>query len=265
MDLKEILSRKYNINIVDIERNIESTDGNVYMIKTDKCKYVAKIYTSTRHTLQMIRLHIDLYNKGFYIPNIIKTKNKSNYIVLPNNNKLVLYSFLDGYKLSEIINNISSDIIKQLALELKKLHDSTKENIYKLDKVPFKVDNSIIRRSLLHFDLTKNNIFYNKKIGFIDFDDAKYGPSVVDISILISLLFFSKSRGFDKDNFKLFINTYYENNKSLKVKEMRLIKEYAIKWIDYTLNKVDFNPSIKNSFKIKKQLLELNSKIFEEI
>ena len=266
MNLKEILSKKYNINIIDIEKNIESTDGNVYIIKTDKCKYVAKKYTSTRHALQMIRLHIDLYNKGFYIPNIIKTKNKSNYIILPNKNKLVLYSFLEGNKLSEIINNISSDIIVSLAKELKKLHNFTKKNIYKLDKVPFKIDSSISRYSLLHFDLTKDNIFYNnKKIGFIDFDDAKYGPSVLDISILISLLFFSKSRGFDKGNFKLFINTYYENNKDLKQKEIKLIKEYAIKWIDYTLNKVDFNPSTKNSFEIKKQLIELNSKVFEEV
>ena len=39
MDLKEILSKKYNINIIDIEKNIESTDGNVYIIKTDKCIY----------------------------------------------------------------------------------------------------------------------------------------------------------------------------------------------------------------------------------
>ena len=38
MDLKEILSKKYNINIIDIEKNIESTDGNVYIIKTDKFK-----------------------------------------------------------------------------------------------------------------------------------------------------------------------------------------------------------------------------------
>ena len=265
MDLKEILSKKYNINIIDIEKNIESTDGNVYIIKTDKCKYVAKIYTSTRHTLQMIKLHIDLYNKGFYIPNIIKTKNRSNYIILPNNNKLVLYSFLKGYKISEMINNISSDTIILLARQLKKLHNNTKENIYKLDKVPFKVDKYVNRFSLLHFDLTKDNIFYNNKIGFIDFDDAKYGPSILDVSILIALLFISKSRGIDKDNIKLFIDTYYQNNNELKQKEIKLIKEYAIKWIDYTLNKQDFNQSIKNSFEMKKQLLELNSKIFEEI
>ena len=246
MNLKEILFQKYNINVIDIEKNIESTDGNVYIIKTDKCKYVAKIYTDTHHTLQMVRLHI---------PKIIKTKNKSNYIILSNNSKLVLYSFLEGKKISEIINNISSDIIKQIARELKKLHDSTKQNIYKLDKVPFKVDNSITRYSLLHFDLTKDNIFYNNKIGFIDFDDAKYGPSVIDVSILISLLFISKKRGIDKDNLKLFNNTYYENNNKLKQKEIKLIKEYAIKWIDYTLNKLDFNPSIKDSFKIKKLLI----------
>ena len=265
MHLKDTISNKYKINILSIEKNVESTDSNVYIIKTDRCKYVAKMYTSRKHALQMIRLHIDLYNKGFYIPQIIKSKNNSNYIILENKNIIVLYSFLEGYKLSEIMNNISSDIIKNLAKTLRNFHDKTKENIYELDSVPFTIDKSINRYSLLHFDLTKDNIFYNNKIGFIDFDDAKYGPSIIDVAILISLVFISKSRGFDIDNFKLFINTYYENDKKLKKKELKLIKECAIKWIDYTLNKIDFNPSIKNSFEIKKKLLELNSKIFEEV
>ena len=264
MYLKETISKKYNINIVSIEKNIESTDGNVYIISSDKDRFVAKIYEGTKHALQITRLHNDLYNKGFYIPQIIKTKSNSNYIILEDKKTLVLYSFLEGYKLSEIINSISNDIIKSLARTLKNMHDLTKDNIYKLDKAPFKVDKSINRYSLLHFDLTKDNIFYNKKIGFIDFDDAKYGPSILDVAILISLLFFSKSRGFDIDSFKVFINTYYED-KALKQKELKYIKEYAIKWIDYTLDKADFNPSTKNSFEVKKKLIEINSKVFEEV
>ena len=40
------------------------------------------------------------------------------------------------------------------------------------------------------------NIFFKYgigcKISFIDFDDAKYGPSVCDVAIAISNLFFSK-------------------------------------------------------------------------
>ena len=261
MDLKTVLSNKYCINILNIEKSLESTDGNVYIIDTDKNKFVAKIYTDLNHANTMINIHTDLYNKNFYVPQIIKTNNNKNYIILEDNKILVLYSFLEGCKISKVLN----DIIKPLARELKKLHNSTKENIYKLDDVPFDVDKSIKRCSLLHFDLTKNNIFYNNKIGFIDFDDAKYGPSILDVSILVSLLFFSKSRGFDINNFKLFINTYYENDTDTKKEEIKLIKEYAIKWINYTLNKCEFNPSIKNSFEIKKELMELNSKVFDEV
>mgnify|MGYP003308183202 CR=1 FL=1 len=51
-----------------------------------------------------------------------------------------------------------------------------------------------LRKSILHFDLTKGNVFYNNKIEFIDFDDAKYGNSIYDVTILIGFLFISKKR-----------------------------------------------------------------------
>ena len=266
MDLKEILSNKYNINIIEIEKNLESTDGNVYIIKTDENKFVAKLYKSLKHAESMIKVHTDLYNKGFYIPQIINSKDKSDYIVLPDKRIVVLYSFLEGYKFGELFKDLPNNAIQALAKELRNIHNNTSKNIYGLENIPFEYDKSIDRYSFLHFDLTKDNIFYNKgKIGFIDFDDAKYGPSILDVSILISLLFFSKSRGFDKNNFKIFIDSYYGEDIELKTKEIKLIKEYAIKWIDYTLNKVEFNPSTKNSFEIKKKLIKLNSEVFQEV
>ena len=49
--------------------------------------------------------------------------------------------------------------------------------------------------SILHFDVTKNNIFYNDgKIYFIDFDDAKYEPVICDVAIAITNLFISKAK-----------------------------------------------------------------------
>ena len=258
MNLKDEISKKYNLEIISIEKNEESTDGNVYILETNNGKFVAKLYTSLNHTKSMIKIHTSLYNKGFYIPYIVKTKDNLEYIKL-DDRLLVLYSFLDGEKIKKEINSLL--LIDNLGKELRRLHDETDKNIYALDEINF---NNSERSSLLHFDLTKDNIFYNsERVGFIDFDDAKYGSSIYDVSILIALLFISKSRGIDIIGIKTFINSYYGKDESLRQSEIKLIKKCAIEWIDYTLNKQEFEPSTKESFEIKKKLLELNDDMFE--
>ena len=112
-------------------------------------------------------------------------------------------------------------------------------------------ENYIGRKSILHFDLTRQNIFINdkeKKVGFIDFDDAKFGEAVCDVAILIANLFFSKTKGVNLDGINKFIDAYYLKDFKLKKEETPFIKKYAIMWIDYTLKNNDFNTSITESF-----------------
>lgn len=249
-DIKKILENEYLIKISNIEKNKESTVGNVYIINTNNDKYVIKIYDNKKHTESMTLLHNDLHTK-FYIPKIILNKDGNLYIE-KNSIYMVLFSFLEGNQIGKL-DKIDDSIIINIAKELRKLHNETSANKYKLDEVKSDIE----RKSLLHFDLTKGNIFYNKnKIGFIDFDDSKYGPSIYDVAILICLLFFSKKRGIDKDNIKLFLNTYYEYDNDLKYKEIKYIKEIAINWINDVLNNTEFNPSTKESFEIKKKLIK---------
>lgn len=255
--LKKIISDKYLLDVIKVDKNKESSVGNVYIIETNETKFVAKIYDDLNHTLSMINLHSTLSNK-FYIPKIILNKNNIGYIKINNSKYIVLYSFLKGIQIGEF-NELSEDIIKIIAIELRKLHDTTNNlNKYKLKDVPFNIDYNLKRKSLLHFDLTKSNIFYNNKIGFIDFDDAKYGPSVCDVAILIALLFFSKKRGVNITGINTFIDNYYGKDLDLKLNEIKYIKDIAIKWIDHTLNCNEFNPSTKESFEIKKRLMEEN-------
>lgn len=252
-ELKNILKDSYLIDVEGIEKNKESTIGNVYIINTNQNKYVLKIYDDLNHTKSMISLH-DSLSKQIYIPKIIFNKNKEGYTIF-DKKYVVLYSFLEGVQIGKL-DKLDSDIVKKIALKVRQLHDLTPINTYNLKEVPFSKEYNLDRKSLLHFDLTKGNIFYNKKIGFIDFDDAKYGYSVYDVSILIVLLFFSKKRGVDKNNIDLFIDTYYGSDIELKNKELRYIKEIAIDWINYTLENNDFNPSTEESFKVKKKLIE---------
>lgn len=257
--LVKIISDNYLIEITKIEKNEESTVGNVYIIYSNTKKFVAKIYDDLEHTKSMIQLHSNLSDK-FHIPKIIQSKNNIGYVEILTLKYIVLYSFLEGIQIGKKFDKLSEEVVKEIALELRRLHELTSNtNKYNLKEVPFLKTYDIERKSLLHFDLTKGNIFCNRnKIGFIDFDDAKYGPSVCDVAILISLLFFSKKRGVDKSCLNIFIDTYYGKDLELKLQETKYIKELAINWVNYTLENNEFNPSTTESFEVKKKLIEKN-------
>ena len=271
-ELKKVLKEQYSIYIQKIYKSKESTVGNVYIIETKQNKYVGKIYENLKYAQTMIDIYSFLNNNNLYAPSILKSKTKLNYTELLNQKFLVIYSYLEGIQIKEIINNFLSENIIQLASYLRKIHDLTnKENKLKLTLSPINISKEINRYSILHFDLTTTNIFYNKKnnkIGFIDFDDAKYGPAIVDVSILIGNLFISKRRGIEIDKIKIFLDEYYKDDLLLKEKESAFIKECIIKWIDYITNMNEFDSSTKDSFKIRKELVSkinfLNYKLNED-
>lgn len=172
-ELKEILIDKYNVEVNGIQKNLQSTIGNVYISNDNK--YVIKIYNDIEHTITMTNLHNDME-----------------------------------------------------------------------------------RKSVLHFDLTRNNIFIDneqEKIGFIDFDDAKFGASVCDVAILVANLFFSKSKGANLEDMHKFIDAYYEEDLKIKEVEVPRIKEFALMWIDYVLDGNEFDASTTESFEVRKKLI----------
>ena len=259
-NLKKEICDKYDLIINNIEKNEDSTDGNVYMLYTEENRYVAKVYDDLQHVKSMINLHNDLGNNGIDVPKIIKCKSGESYITL-NNRCVVIYSFLEGIQLGEKFKDLPEEVIQKIAIELNKFHSITSNsNYYDLNKMPFECDKKVDRYSALHFDLTRMNIFYNEdkkeKIGFIDFDDAKYGASICDVAIASANLFFSKSRGADVKGFKLFIDSYYGDNIELKEKELPFIKKFAIAWIDYIMDGNEFDTSTTESFIVRKDLIE---------
>ena len=255
-ELENFIKKEYDIDIQNIEKSKESTDGNVYIINANE--YVIKIYNDMGHTKSMINLHEYLVDNNFYVPKIIKDKNGFSYIK-HEDKFIVIYSFLEGIQIKKL-ENFSGEVIVNMANELRRFHDMTNENKFFIKENP--IANKIVtdRYSILHFDLTKDNIFYNEKtdkIGFIDFDDSRYGASIFDVSILIALLFISKKYGINNESIKLFIDSYYKDDTELKQKEIPLIKECAINWIDYILDNNQFDTSTNESFEIKKKLIGL--------
>ena len=173
--------------------------------------------------------------------------------VLIDNEYIIVYEFLNG-KSIRFNGIIPREVIYKIAMELRKMHDALNINIG-LKEINF--DINLQRKSILHFDLTKDNILYNDgDIAFIDFDDAKYGESVIDISILIALFFVSSKIGVDLDGIRYFIDSYYGDDVVLKNEESCFIKQCALKWIDYTLENNEFESSLIENFELKKKLIK---------
>ena len=258
-EIKKILEKDYNIIVEKIEKNEESTDGNVYIVYTQSEKYVIKKYKTIEHTKTMIELHKRLYKIGLNIPKIIENTNDKGYAEILNSSYIVVYSFLEGNHIGwdKETGKLNNKTVSLIAKELRKFHENTRNNVFGLKEVPFK--NNLNNKSALHFDLTRGNIFIeNDKIGFIDFDDAKYGDSLCDVAILIANLFFSKTRGVDLEGAYRFINEYYGENIELKDTEIALIKEYALNWIKYILDGNEFDTSTTESFEVRSKLIEEN-------
>lgn len=251
---KNIIEEKYNFKIINIKKNEKSTDKNVYNLFTDKNEYILKIYNSKKHVENMSNLFKKLEQYNFYIPQIYNTIDNKSYIYLFNK-YIIIYSYLAGKEIGEAFSNLPDDISVLLARKLKKFHEVTKKN---LNLEVIGLGNKKLRTSILHFDLTRSNIFYNKnknEIGFIDFDDAKYGQTIIDISILIVNVYISKLRGIDIHGIKTFINEYYKNESELKKQELPLIKDTAIKWINKILSENKLETSTIDSLEIRKKLI----------
>lgn len=259
-ELEVVLKERYDIKAEKIEKNAQSTDGNVYIVYSNSEKYVIKIYNDINHTESMVKLHKKLSELKLNIPNIIPTKEHKYYEKILDRNYCVLYSFVKGSQIGWNVKTgkLDNEIITSIAKSLRKFHNNTNINEFDLPSVPF--ENNSKRKSALHFDLTRNNIFrYNDgKICFIDFDDAKYGASLCDIAILITNLFFSKTRGVDTQGMKRFIDEYYCYDIQLKDEEEPLIKDYAQRWIDYILDGNEFDTSTTESFEVRKKLINEN-------
>ncbi|MBQ8299131.1 MAG: phosphotransferase [Clostridia bacterium] len=244
-------------DVLEIEKNEESSDGNVYVIYCKNNKYIAKVYEDKKHAKSMIDLHKKLFQLNINVPNIVYT----NYPSENEDKCMVIYSFICGEQITNTLQDgkVEENLIAEIAKRIRKMHDLTcGENEFNLPELPFDACN--IRKTLVHFDLTKDNIFLdeNNDITIIDFDDAKYGSAIYDVSILISTFFFSKKRGVDMNGMKRFIDIYYGEDDELKEAEVPLIKECAIQWIKYLLDENKISNSLVDSFNEKIKLINEN-------
>ena len=249
--ISEVIKNSYGIKN-EVIKNLESSVGNVYDVVSTNSKYIVKIYNDLNHVCRMIELSEKLNDFGIIVPKIIKNLVNMDYVLI-DNEYIVVYEFLNG-KSIRFNGIIPREVIYKIAMELRRMHDALNINIG-FKEINF--DINLQRKSVLHFDLTKDNILYNDgDIAFIDFDDAKYGEAVIDISILIALFFVSSKTGVNLDGIRYFVDSYYGDDVDLTTKESCFIKQCALKWIDYTLENNEFESSLIENFELKKKLIK---------
>ena len=240
--ISRVISEKYGIEN-RVVKNLKSSVGNVYDVHSNNFRYIVKIYNDLEHVNRMIKVSEILNSANIKVSKIIKSIDNFGYAKI-NNYYIIVYEFLDGEPIKYDVNGlINRDIISEIAKNVRKMHDLFTNNIG-FEAIDFGIN--LKRKSLLHFDLTKDNVLNNNGVvEFIDFD----------VSILIILFFVSKKYGVDLVGIKYFIDSYYGDDIELKEIEIKFIKECALKWIDYTLENNEFGVSLNESFENKRNLI----------
>ena len=108
--MKDQINNKYNLEIEEIIKNEDSTDGNVYILINNSNKYIAKLYDSKNHTISMVNIHEYLKNGGMNVPKIILNKENQGYSLLEDGKYCVIYSFLNGEEIGNLFKNINKKI-----------------------------------------------------------------------------------------------------------------------------------------------------------
>ena len=72
--MKDEIKKNYCLEIDEIIKNEDSTDGNVYMLTSPSNKYIMKLYDEENHAISMVKIHKDLKNGGMIFTHVIILK-----------------------------------------------------------------------------------------------------------------------------------------------------------------------------------------------
>ena len=264
--LSSVLETKYGITTKELSKNDDSTEKNVYIANTDTEKYVIKTYSNIEKAKAISSISKLLSDQSQKVPKVLPTKNHFNHANINPNEYIVVYSFMDGVPIGwgNQTKKLSPEITTPLARMLASIHSSTQgENEYHLPIVPIKYAEELTRKSALHYDLTRSNVFLDARrrnlVGIIDFDDAKYGSSIWDVAIAIGNLFISKTFGIDYVGIANFLGQYYANTANVAIIERPMIYHCIELWINAILSETEIDIPHKASFIARKKLILTNS------
>ncbi len=256
IDKKDIayLLKKYEIgNLENFQGILEGVENTNYKIQTSKKKFILTIFEKRIDTKDLpffINLQKHLADKNLKCPIPIANTNDE-FIEEIKNKKCVIMSFLEG---DNQIKNLNKDHCFEVGKLLGKLHQSTKDFVYKrknylslekLNEITLKcsklnmdlyseliksIEDEIkfiksnypqdLPKGIIHGDIFIDNVFFNnnKISGIIDFYFACVDYYIYDLSICINAWCFNKRGFFDNIKFKSIIDGY-ENYRKIQENE----------------------------------------------
>ena len=284
------IEEKYKIKILEI-KNIDNgiLNSNFYVITKNK-KYILRIYEANR-TLDEEKQELILLDKiASFIPVSIAIKNVDNeYISVFNNKKFALFEYING----NVVSEIDTHIIREIAMKLGKLHSFSKDFSFKeynrktrIDfgfyyneiknlEIDFKFKNELLNLAdevskydfstlpsgIIHGDIFPDNVLldeYNNIKVIFDFNESYYAPFILDIAIVINFWISIKDFDFfDKNNFIRDFLNYYSKYRKIEKEELKLLdvacKKIALTFIFLRIYKEKIENSYQKAISIEEK------------
>ena len=284
------IEEKYKIKILEIKNIDNGILNSNFCIVTKNKKYILRIYEANR-TLDEEKQELILLDKiASFIPVSIAIKNIDNeYISVFNNKKFALFEYING----NVVSEIDTHIIREIAMKLGKLHSFSKDfsfeeynrktridfNFYyneiKKSEIDFKFKNellnsadkingfdfSILPSGVIHGDIFPDNVLlddYNNIKVIFDFNESYYAPFIFDIAIVIN--FWIKINDFDffteNNLIRDFLN-YYSKYRKITKEELKSLdiacKKIALTFIFLRIYKEKIENSYQKAISIQEK------------
>ena len=286
----KFIEEKYKIKILKI-KNIDNgiLNSNFY-IETKNKKYILRIYEANR-TIDEEKQELILLDKiTGIVPVSMAIKNIDNeYISIFNNKKFALFEYVNGNS----ITKIDTHIIREIAMNLGKLHSFSKDfsfeeynrksridfNFYyneiKKSEINFRFKNELLSlvdkiddfdfsnlpSGVIHGDIFPDNVLldeYNNIKVIFDFNESYYAPFIFDIAIVIN--FWIKINDFDffteNNLIRDFLN-YYSKYRKITKEELKSLdiacKKIALTFIFLRIYKEKIENSYQKAISIQEK------------
>ena len=223
--------KRYNLDEdISIKKFEEGINATSFCVSTKNKNYVLKILADSEKPKDIL-LRIDFINylckNKFSTNKVIKNKNKE-FITRDNGRMFLLISYVDGDTIPW--EKIAITTAKELAIFVSKLYKLSlkyhnKNNISTTldaehlaglsNAMKKNVDFNNIRKSIIHSDISRENILVNgKRIkSIIDFDDLQTNYLIWDYATLITQVFVTRTYGIDWEALNSFHDEFSKNFK----------------------------------------------------
>ena len=286
----DFIQKKYKIKILEIKNIKNGILNSNFYIETKNKKYILRIYEANRTIDEELQELILLDKISSFIPVSRAIENIDNeYISIFNNKKFALFEYVEGSSIEEI----DTHIIREIAMNLGKLHSFSKEisfekynrksridfefyyNAIKKSNFDFKFKNELLNLAdeiikynfstlpsgVIHGDIFPDNVLldeYNNIKVIFDFNESYYAPFIFDIAIVIN--FWIKINDFDfftENNFIRDFLNYYSKYRKITKEELKLLdvacKKIALSFIFLRIYKEKIDSSYRKALSIEEK------------